>query len=462
MKSHKIYTLGFFAILFSVVFCLEMAGAYQVLAAPEEPIVAYPYQDAFGLSIFDSDLELQVQDVGTGHADFMAPASMRSPFDAYGVAIVADQVSGSWMMNHLGEIISDAYNYIDINPNSYGSPTQGFEAFSSPNGVHTAGKNGMAYLLAPTGEVIYEVQAIINPFQGKDKTIIYMQEGYDTTGVGVISDAGEMLVPPKFSQIILVDDFHLLAQAETGDEHWQLLTMLGKTILEFPSINYPSVSRTDEGTFISAVSEYGHTLLYNTLGEVVLSVDHTTSLTVNQAGQYISPVYLENDNDQFKIYTMDGQTFFNGQIGTRYGQINADGKLPYVTDNSFGYINLKTREQEQVATSNSLAYFDFVGQTNVGKMMDNEGYTTFYDAALEEIPLPESYVQGPFQVVELDGIIYIYKQTQGYYVLDSQGVILADDALYARPAGKQLFIQEASGRTYLLDPASGSVTKEKN
>ena len=56
-----------------------------------EPITAFPYQDAFGLSILDEKLETIAQDVGINHSEFQAPAIMLSTFDSYGVAVIGGQ-----------------------------------------------------------------------------------------------------------------------------------------------------------------------------------------------------------------------------------------------------------------------------------------------------------------------------------------------------------------------------------
>lgn len=430
-----------------------------------EPITAFPYQDAFGLSILDEKLETIAQDVGINHSEFQAPAIMLSTFDSYGVAVIGGQENKTWLVNHQGDIISDGYDYIDMF--IWGSDTkdsQPFEAYSSANGIHVAIQDDMSYLLAPTGEVTFEMEGAIDPFVGLDQSLVRVFDENDgSQKIGVLSDSGELLVPRIYDEVILIDGEHFAVREDSYTELWQVINRNGKTIFEFADAYSPLISHTDDAVYISTIDILGYTRIYNLEGETILSLDYKTMLKVSPNGQYIYTHGQLDDEQPYTVFDQNAQTIFKGSIGSNYGSLTNGGRLSFSTSESFGYIDLQNREQKEIPYQISPPSYRFMNDSNLSYLVDGEGFVIFYDANFEEITMEGVPNRMPFRIIGTGDLTFFRKDNGNFYILNGQGLTLSEDAMFATPAqGDLLYVQESSGRTYLIESTTGKIQQEKN
>lgn len=427
-------------------------------------IVAYPYQDAFGLNILNDDLEIVVQDVGADVMGFTGPVTYTSPFNEHGVAVIRDQNYLNWLVNHQGDIISQGYNTMDSNPFGDLGIGSGYDTTNSANGTHTASNVESYFLIDKNGDIIYETDGVILPFEGNDVAILNsfnrsQSTGKDSIKNGVITDLGEVIIPVKYHNLAVVDNQHFIAKEFEYDENYRLIDRSGQVIAEIESENYPTITHTSEGALISATSYWGDTAVYNLEGEVLLKVPYTASFSATANGNYIFPRYIEDENQQFLVYTNEGETHFQGDQIKKYSRINDDNRLAFSDYNGFGYIDLETRELFQVPFEMEDSTFSFIGESNVG-MINKQGEFIFFNSLLEEIVLPDTQLISHFVSFELEDIVYIYKK-KGFYILNKDGNILSEDALYAVSQGDSVYIQENNGKAYLMNKETGKIIKEK-
>lgn len=428
-------------------------------------VIAYPYQDAFGLNILNEDLEVVAQDVGAEVIGFTGPVSYVSRFNEYGVAVVRDQNYLFWLVNHQGEIISEGFNTINSSPFGISGPESSYGVSSSINGVHTASNDDKYFLLSTTGDVLFETVGVILPFEGNDVTVLndYSRShnnGTERIASGVITDSGEIIIPVKYHYLSVVDNEHFIVKEWEYEDMYRLINRSGQTIIEIDTDTPPVVAHTDNDVFISATNYWGETTVFNINGESILRVPYTTNFSASENGKYLYPSYLEDNSQQYIVYTAEGETHFQGDKIKDYHSVNNNNWLAFSDYSGFGYIDLETRESVQIPYEMNDSYFSFINGTNVGTITNNRGEHVFFNSRLEEIFLPETQLIGHFVQFELNDIVYIYKN-KGFYVLNKDGDILSEDALYAFAHEDSVYIQETNGKAYLLNKDTGKIIKEK-
>ena len=171
---------------------------------------------------------------------------------------------------------------------------------------------------------------------------------------------------------------------------------------------------------------------------------------------------FNNDQQQFRVYTIEGEVIFEGMNGTSYSNLNAENWLSYHNYEGFGYIDLDNRESTSSNHFLNINSFSFIGQSTIGKLLDSEGNVSFYNAQLEEIYLPDTIGISAFIGYHIGDYVLIHRPNGASYALDSKGSIISDDVKTLIPDGKVTYIQELSGRAFLIELSSGKILKENN
>ena len=85
------------------------------------------------------------------------------------------------------------------------------------------------------------------------------------------------------------------------------------------------------------------------------------------------------------------------------------------------------------------------------------------DANFEEITMEGVPNRMPFRIIGIGDLTFFRKDNGNFYILNGQGLTLSEDAMFATPAqGDLLYVQESSGRTYLIESTTGKIQQEKN
>lgn len=433
----------------------------------QKSVSVYPYEDAFGLSILDENLDVIKQNVGANTPGFVSPVSYSYAFDKFGVAVVKDQNYVNWLINTEGEVISMGSELLNVHPISAMSGYE--ERVNSPasfNGVHASNHEEIGRLIDSNGEVKFEIKGGILPFYQMMVTVFTDYQpstsNYSDAKSGVVDDKGEVIIPATYAEIRVVDNDHFIVrQLAQSDKHY-LINRSEEIILEFESSVYPSILQTESEFYIGATDIYGNTHVYKEDGSILLSVDYETTFFLSQDGQYIYSSPFNNDQQQFRVYTIEGEVIFEGMNGTSYSNLNAENWLSYHNYEGFGYIDLDNRESTSSNHFLNINSFSFIGQSTIGKLLDSEGNVSFYNAQLEEIYLPDTIGISAFIGYHIGDYVLIHRPNGASYALDSKGSIISDDVKTLIPDGKVTYIQELSGRAYLIESSSGQILKENN
>lgn len=460
-----------------IVLSLAVYGAWQfnLIELPlktgshrsQETVSVYPYQDEFGLSILDENLEVIKQNVGTNTPGFASPVSYTYPFDKFGVAVVIDQNYLSWLINTEGEVISMGSRHLNVHP--YSAMTGPEDIVTSPasfNGVHTSNHDDIGRLIDSNGDIIFEVKGEIHPFYQKTVTVFSDHHrnttDYSDMRYGVVDDQGEVIIPVTYADIRVVDNDHFIVrQLHQSNQHY-LINRSEEVIFEFETPGYPSILQTESEFYIGATDIFGNTHVYKEDGSTLLSVDYETGFLISQDGQYIHTAPSNNDQQQLSVYTIEGEVVFEGMNDTSYYRLNSENWLAYHNYEEFGYLDLDNRESISTGHYLNINDFSFINQSTIARLLDSEGNLRFYNDQLEEIYLPDTLGAVPYTGYLTGNYVLINRAGGISYALDSKGSIISNDVKTLIPNGEVTYIQEQSGRAYLIDSTSSEILKEKN
>lgn len=433
----------------------------------QETVSVYPYQDEFGLSILDENLEVVKQNIGANTPGFASPVSYTYPFDKFGVAVVRDQNNLSWLINTEGEVISMGSRFLNIYPyTEMSGPEDIVTSPASFNGVHASNHDDFGRLIDSNGKIIFEIKGEVYPFYQKTVTVFSDQQrnatDYFDMNYGVVDDQGEVIIPVTYADIRVVDNDHFIVKPLHQSNQHYLIDRSEEVIFEFETPGYPAILQTESEFFIGATDIFGNTHVYKEDGSILISVDYETTFFISQDGQYIHSLPSNNEQQQFRVYTIEGDVAFEGMNGTTYHKLNAENWLSYHNYEEFGYIDLDNRESISTSHYSYINDFSFIDQSTIARSLDSEGNLRFYNAQLEEIYLPDTIGGGPYTGYLNGNYILIHRMGGIFYALDSKGSIISNDVKTLIPNGEVTYIQERSGRAYLIDSTSNEILKEKN